>query len=566
VRMQRLGILVLVAGSAGSFALMWFLLSRWGIPSSRKLFVAAAILTIALNAVPLLVGRLRAISLAGLSLVALGLLIRDQRMAAPKPLPRDFAKGTHHSITLTRHPGLVPPARRPTRAGGALTRYKDGFLLATGSGEFYRLTWRPTGDSLRATRIETTSAYNLQEYLSGQHTAEDAISFRITDVLLDDRAGQLRLYLVHQRWNSEKRCLSMRVSATALTETASGGVEADAPWETIFESTPCLALGGSLPRRPNLETGGALVLHPQGLLLSLGDNTFEGLEGEKPFAQDTAVSYGKILLLDRAGKARIWSIGHRNPQGLLIDREGHVWSTEHGPDGGDELNLIVEGANYGWPVATYGVQYGMEYWPLAPTSLNHGAYREPAHAWVPAPGISKVIELGAKHFPMWEGDLLIGSLSRQTLYRVRKRGDQVIYVESMLIDARIRDLEQGTDGRIVFWTDAGEVLTASRAVRVLTGRSLYTANCAGCHEPPSPTATVGIAPPLRGVMGKVVASHPGYSYSNALRQLGGTWTADRMDKFLESPSTYAPGNRMEFGGVTDLVRRQELVKYLSTYK
>src|SRR5262249_32671144 len=142
----------------------------------------------------------------------------------------------------------------------------------------------------------------------------------------------------YEHWNHDKRCVTMRVSKATVVESAE--TDSKAPgWETIFESEPCLQMGSQdfLPHLDNYESGGRLALTPQGLLLTLGDYGSDGLNDEAPLSQGTSSSYGKVWLLDLAGGHKIFTFGHRNPQGLTIDREGRIWETEQGPRGGDEL-------------------------------------------------------------------------------------------------------------------------------------------------------------------------------------------------------------------------------------
>jgi glucose/arabinose dehydrogenase len=140
-----------------------------------------------------------------------------------------------------------------------------------------------------------------------------------------------------------------------------------------------------------------------------------------------------------------------------------VWSTEHGPEGGDELNLIVEGGNYGWPLASYGADYGTDNWPFAVNPKNHGEYREPAHAFVPAIGVSQLVQITSSYLPRWTDDLLVSSLQAGRLFRIRLSGDRVIYVESIDLSMRIRDLVEARDGRIALWNDDGQVVTLALA-------------------------------------------------------------------------------------------------------
>ena len=100
---------------------------------------------------------------------------------------------------------------------------------------------------------------------------------------------------------------------------------------------------------------------------------------------------------------------------------------------------------------TYGADYGKRTWPLNPEGLDHGGFTEPVHAFVPAVAISSLIEVTGGEFPGWEGDLLVGSLRMETLYRVRVREKRVIFVEPLFVGVRIRDLVEADDGRILLW-------------------------------------------------------------------------------------------------------------------
>ncbi len=102
-----------------------------------------------------------------------------------------------------------------------------------------------------------------------------------------------------------------------------------------------------------------VALDDSRILLALGHHGFDGLDSPLIVSQDTAYDMGKTILLDvRTGHTRQYSLGHRNPQSLHLASDGSIWLTEHGPQGGDELNLLADSANYGWPYETYGTQYG----------------------------------------------------------------------------------------------------------------------------------------------------------------------------------------------------------------
>lgn len=144
----------------------------------------------------------------------------------------------------------------------------------------------------------------------------------------------------------------------------------------------------------------------------------------------------------------IYSYGHRNPQGLIFDpATGNIWSTEHGPQGGDEVNLVTGGLNYGWPVVGYGVNYG------SGSKIHEATMREgwenPRHIWVPSIGTSGLMMYDGERFPAWRGDLFAGGLTGEVLVRISLDGDVVTGSENLVQRiGRIRDVRQGPDGFI----------------------------------------------------------------------------------------------------------------------
>lgn len=152
-------------------------------------------------------------------------------------------------------------------------------------------------------------------------------------------------------------------------------------------------------------------------------------------------------------RPEIWSYGHRNPQGLVIHPEtGDIWATEHGPQGGDELNLIRPGVNYGWPVIGYGVNY------RSGSVIHIGTHREgmesPIHFWVPSIATSGLLIYTGDRFPQWRGNLFVGGLAGQQLARLTMDGQSVVIEETLVHGmGRIRDVRQGPDGYIYLAID-----------------------------------------------------------------------------------------------------------------
>lgn len=211
--------------------------------------------------------------------------------------------------------------------------------------------------------------------------------------------------------------------------------------------------------------GSRLAFAPDGTLyVTAGDR------GDPDRAQDLEDMAGSVLRVTaegavpadnpfagRAGAApEIFSYGHRNPQGLTVHPEtGRLWAVEHGPRGGDELNLLKAGANYGWPVITYGKSY-------AGFSIGEGSQKpgmeQPARYWVPSISPSGLAFYDGAAFPAWRGNLFLGALSARALVRLELEGERVVHEERLLEDlnARIRDVRQGPDGRLYLLTDASD--------------------------------------------------------------------------------------------------------------
>jgi len=203
-----------------------------------------------------------------------------------------------------------------------------------------------------------------------------------------------------------------------------------------------LTLGdrGEMPRaqRPDDHAGSVIRLHDDGRVPA--DNPFAGKPGWKP---------------------EKFTLGNRNMQGAALHpSSGRLWTHEHGPQGGDEVNVIRAGVNYGWPVITYGVNYGIG------TRIGEGTQKEgmaqPLYYWVPSIAPSGMAFYAGERFPKWKGDLFVGSLKFQLLVRLRLDGEKVVKEERLLQGAlgRIRDVRVGPDGLIYLVTDASPGVVA----------------------------------------------------------------------------------------------------------
>ncbi|HEX5687166.1 MAG TPA: PQQ-dependent sugar dehydrogenase [Ideonella sp.] len=199
-------------------------------------------------------------------------------------------------------------------------------------------------------------------------------------------------------------------------------------------------------------------------------------------AQDLVTSLGKIVRIRPDGsippdnpalgvgaRPEIWSYGHRNPQALALHpTTGELWSTEHGPQGGDELNRVQRGGNHGWPLVSYGCPYGS---PVGNGCRIGGGthapnYVEPVSYWVPvSTAPSSLLFYTGAGFPEWQGSAFIGALAGETLWRVVLNGNSEVSREeplSGMLDTRVRCVRQGPDGWIYLLTDSGQLLRIER--------------------------------------------------------------------------------------------------------
>ena len=238
--------------------------------------------------------------------------------------------------------------------------------------------------------------------------------------------------------------------------------------------------GGSSPRLESLEViyratprspggrhfGSRLVFNEGRLFITLGDR------GGMNRAQDTGDPYGSVLRLNPDGSIptdnpfashgadpggglpEIWSYGHRNAQGMAVHPEtGDIWLNEHGPKGGDEVNILRPGANYGWPTVTYGIDYDGS---IISDRTTAPGITEPVIYWDPSIAPSGMAFYEGEVFPKWSGNVFVGALAGRHLRRLEIRNTEVIHQEVLLHNriGRIRDVRTGPDGLVYILTDA----------------------------------------------------------------------------------------------------------------
>jgi aldose sugar dehydrogenase len=217
------------------------------------------------------------------------------------------------------------------------------------------------------------------------------------------------------------------------------------------------------------QFGSRIVFGADGsLFVTLGERGESGAVGQ---AQDLMSHLGKVVRLNADGsvpadnpfvarkdaRPEIWSSGHRNIQAAAFDAvTGRLWTVEHGPRGGDELNLTLPGRNYGWPVISYGIDYNGE--KIGSGITARQGMEQPTYYWDPEIMPSGMVVYRGALFPEWQGSLFIGGLASLKLVRLELDGERVVGEEWLLQDRfrRVRDVQQGPDGALYVLTEFGE--------------------------------------------------------------------------------------------------------------
>jgi len=250
--------------------------------------------------------------------------------------------------------------------------------------------------------------------------------------VLDSFIYEKNIYISHVIWNEEKKCSNLKVSVSSIDIFQENLIFTD-----FFLSAEC-AKQIYAGRMQLIKFNGY-----NGILITTSDTM-----GNQPTynSQNKNSIFGKTLYLKENNEYEIYSYGHRNPQGLYINNSQRIiLSTEHGPKGGDEINLIEKGENYGWPISSYGYKYNQpknDDLEFKDSHIDYG-FKEPIYSFVPSIGISELISIPDNFNDLWENNYFISSLWGESLYRIRlsKNHNKIIYNEKIYIGNRFRDLK-----------------------------------------------------------------------------------------------------------------------------
>ena len=265
---------------------------------------------------------------------------------------------------------------------------------------------------------------------------------------------------------------SEQVAGGTLTAVAKGRLSNN---ETSIEN-PIVIYRAAPAANSNAHYGGRILFDSNGnLFVSTGERSNLNT---RPLSQSVTAALGKIVRITTDGQPapgnptftgagalpELYSIGHRNPQGLAIHpATGDLWQSEHGPRGGDEINRVTAGANYGWPVITYGIEYSGQ--PIGAGIQQQNGLEQPVYYWDPVISPSGITFYKGNRVPEWENNLFIGALSGQHIARlVIDTNNKVVGEERLLAgeNQRFRAITQGTDNALYAITDAGRLYRIDR--------------------------------------------------------------------------------------------------------
>ena len=327
-------------------------------------------------------------------------------------------------------------------------------ILTRGLERPWSLAFLPDG------RMLVTERAGRLRYVAADGTLDPTPISGLPEAVAERRQGGLHDVVLHPRFR-ENRLVYLAYAGKGAggygTELARGRLDG-------YRLTGVQVLFRALPKSfGGRHFGGRVVFDGKGhVFLTLGDR------GNRPSAQDLGNHAGSVIRLTEDGgvprdnpfrstpgaRPEIYTLGNRNVQGAAINPwTGELWTHEHGPQGGDEVNIIRAGVNYGWPVITYGRNYGIG------TRIGEGTHREgmaqPLHQWTPSIAPSGMAFYDGDKFSGWRGNLLVGALAFRLLARIELDGERVVREERILkgVLGRIRDVRVGPDGYVYLLSD-----------------------------------------------------------------------------------------------------------------
>jgi len=362
--------------------------------------------------------------------------------AAPDSL--SSAAGTVAVSRIAVADAVVRDSAGGTRGPSSAT-LRDGRILLGGGSD---------GRTLLVLDPATGGMQQVGKVIRPAQRLDDA-RFAPTDIeVMSATSTRARLFVSFPEYVASGKCVRLAVNRVDVSLRTQPRILSTA---RVFRSKPCVP-----PANIQHASGKLARISAARAYVTVGDLGFPGINDRKARGQ-----LGSVLRIERGKKAVRISQGHRNGQGLTLDRLGRLWETEHGPRGGDELNLIRPGRDYGWPFVTLGEPYGTSDYVMPRRTGTHAGYTRPKTSWVPSVATSELVQV-PRSWSGWTtsvgGDLLMGTLKDQSFWRIRvDRAGRVTQRERLEVGHRVRDLDVRADGSVAATTDDGTLLILTRA-------------------------------------------------------------------------------------------------------
>ena len=460
------------------------------------------------------------------------------------------------------------------KTGGALTALDSVLYISTNRNdrEKEHLILINTQTFRRIEADGLSVPMNYGDFLNSSKQAGKDLAlhlFRVDNIYAEKTGrNEQTLFVTHSEFHPDRGCITFSLSRTGIIFNKSKA-KISQEWQTIFRASPCIYPEedeyGNLSYSGRMSGGPIINYDSDHILVSVGNFHWNGYQRES-FAMDTSNTFGKLIMINKkSGEHSIFAMGLRNAQGLFMDGKNNIWATDHGPQGGDELNLIEEGQNYGWPQDTYGIYYGNRRMPYNQEQGRHNTYIKPRFAWMPSIGVSKLLKLDTTgKFPLWRNDMLVGSMKDKSLYRLRlDTSNNVMYSERIEIGHRIRDFVILADESLAILADGGLLIViddggpvfekvgpiVQARIRALnrfdsliyrfdpnfdsslkaSGELIFMRECSSCHNL---TKVNGVGPHLNNLMAREIGSLENYNYSTSLTSAGMSWNPKLFKDFL----------------------------------
>jgi glucose/arabinose dehydrogenase len=319
--------------------------------------------------------------------------------------------------------------------GPALEVMRDGTLLLGGGlagGEVF--TW--SSETQKLTRVGSVIPVSRRLIDS---------RFAITDIaVLSENSTQAQLVISYPRLGANKRCVEVVVDQYLFNKTLQT-LKRNATW---FISKPCVPISAVQHASGRFE-----VIDKGSVYVTVGDLGFSAIN-----SRSKRGDLGSIFKLTAKKTERV-SQGHRNAQGILLFNGKDLLAAEHGPRGGDELNLIKQGGDYGWPFVTYGEPYGSGDYVKPTKTGTHQDYIPPLKYWVPSIAPTELVQLPTSGWGFWNGAVVLGTLKDNSLVFMKLDNQlQVTDTKVIKVNQRIRDLEVNSSGSLIATTDEGNLI------------------------------------------------------------------------------------------------------------